>query len=366
MQKLLWKDSVSSERGSGNRGSYSIEGAFSITIFTICLLAALSALTVIRIELEVQDAINQTALELSQYAYGLGKVVPIFGEENEEAEVAGTLQNIFMEKAREKMASGIGAPFAKELTKKHFSRTEWEAWLIKQGVAEGYASFDFSGTDILGDGKTIVISVSYEIEIKTYGLIKIKIPIHQKAVTYALLPENADWLEWLRRKEAEETEKDSIWKKSNFLRGQYFIRQLKAEHPNTAVKSGYGIDLYDQKNGCYTEAFSLNLFSATYADCNGEKTEAGSYFVREEALQKQITGYAARLEEDIKKGKQTLPMESGEEQKKVAAQKKVLLLILPEEGKENQSMQDALLKIQKQLAGKGIFLELQYREEALL
>ncbi len=359
MRKLLIRDWRASDCGS-----YSVEGAFSITIFTICILAAFSILSILRVELEVQDAINQTAIELSQYTYALGKVVPLSDTENDATDLGGTLQSIFMDQARETVAEGIGAPLAKSLAKKHFSRTEWEPWLQEQGIEGGYAAFDFSGTSILGDGKTISITVTYPLQVQTYGLFSKQLTICQTAETLALLPENASLLEALRNQQTEETE-ESIWKSSNFIRGRYFISQLKSENAGQAVASGVGIDFYDAGNGVYQEAYSMNLFSSTYSSCNGDATEVSSYSLNREAVEKQIQQYANRLEKDIRSLNGTILMESGQEQKVVPAKRNILILILPEECKKNETMQTGLQQIKGNLQKQGIEVEYRYEQEAL-
>lgn len=359
MQKLLIRDWHASETGS-----YSVEGALSITIFTVCLLAAFSILSIIRVELEVQDAINQTAIELSQYTYAVGKVVPLSDTENDATDLGGTLQSIFMDQARETVAEGLGAPLAKSLAKKHFSRTEWEPWLQEQGIAGGYAALDFSGTSILGDGKTISITVTYPLQVQTYGLFSKQLTICQTAETLALLPENASLLEALRNQQGEETE-ESIWKSSNFIRGRYFISKLKAENTGQAVASGVGIDFYDAGNGIYREAYSMNLFSSTYSTCNGDVTELSAYTLNQEATEKQIQQYANRLEKDIQSLNGTILMESGKEEVVVPAKRKILILILPEECQKNETMQSGLQQIKANLQKQGTEVEYRYEQEAL-
>ena len=58
---------------SSDRGSYSVEGALSLTVFTACLMALISILTIIKTEAEVGDALRETAMELSQYSYVWGR-----------------------------------------------------------------------------------------------------------------------------------------------------------------------------------------------------------------------------------------------------------------------------------------------------
>lgn len=54
------------------RGSYCIEGALTIFIFTACMMALLSLLLIVKVEGEVQDALNAAAIRLSSISYEIG------------------------------------------------------------------------------------------------------------------------------------------------------------------------------------------------------------------------------------------------------------------------------------------------------
>ena len=45
-------------------GLYTVEGAFTIVIFTVLIMMLLSMMTVVQTEMEVQNALDQVAMEL--------------------------------------------------------------------------------------------------------------------------------------------------------------------------------------------------------------------------------------------------------------------------------------------------------------
>ena len=66
---------------SRNKGMYTVEGAFTIVIFTVLIMMLLSIITIMETEVEIQSAINQTAMQLSQYSYAVGNEIDV--ENNE-------------------------------------------------------------------------------------------------------------------------------------------------------------------------------------------------------------------------------------------------------------------------------------------
>ena len=51
------------------KGSYSVEAAFTLTIFIISIISLMSIFNLMKVEGEVRAAINKTAFEISQYSY---------------------------------------------------------------------------------------------------------------------------------------------------------------------------------------------------------------------------------------------------------------------------------------------------------
>lgn len=359
MQQRLWPV------GKRDEGSYSLEGAITITVFTICMMAIISIILILRVELEVQGALNQTAMEFAKNSYAIGKVVNFSSEDKNPTEhLSEDLLSIFCSNVRSVMGQKVGAALAENEFPKHFSRKNAEPWLVSQGIENGFSDFDFSQSRVLSDGKTISLVVSYPVTIQAYGLFHRTLQMTSRASVLALLPENASLLEALLSEEDSET--SSIWKESNFTRGKYFLSSLKKENLAKAVAAGQGIDLYDATAGIYVEGFSLNIFSASYADCHGNPMEAGSYVIKEEALKEQVFSYGNKMKKDISSLGATVKMESGVEHQKVEPKTKKLVLFFPMEAKEIPDFEESLQKMASEMKSGGVLLEIRYEKEALV
>ena len=75
MKSMIQRAFASSE------GLYTVEGAFTIVIFTVLIMMLLSMMTVVQTEMEVQNALDQVAMELSEYSYLVGDEVEVSSEE---------------------------------------------------------------------------------------------------------------------------------------------------------------------------------------------------------------------------------------------------------------------------------------------
>lgn len=317
------------------QGSYSIEGALAISIFSICMLALLSLITIVKVEGEVQDAIKETALELSEQAYVLEK------------------QAVLPEKIP-------GALTAKLLSEKNFHRSGMNQWLQRQGIPGGMAGIDYAGSEILSDGVTIRIRAQYLLLIKTAGLFHKTILVRQDAVTDALLSEAA------RERLLKSAAAASIWQKPAFQRGRFFVDELKRGGGGQAVISGQGVDLYDARRGRLIEEFSMNLFEPYYSIRTGERKAPSSYTPIYEAMEREILSYGKDFTKDVRKLRGRLKMPGGTNSR-VRGRQKQMILTVPVEVKENAAMQKMLRQVAGELQKKyGISLDVQYREEALL
>lgn len=351
-----------SERTSG---SYTVEGALALTVFTACLMALLSILTVIKTEAEIGDALHETAMELSQYSYVYGRTEYLKEEAEEKLpalkKLLGSDDKGFSDLAL------TGPAVAKFLTRENFPRDNVDEWLKKQGVVNGFEGLDFMDTQVLMDGKTIRIVVNYDLKVETFGLFEKTLHQRAAAVTYGLLPTDAA-LKAGRQRPAEST----IWQESNFVRGRYFAEEIRsAAEYGVPVKPGKGVDLYHAGNGTYAEVESINLFLPTYATSqSGESSadaEATSYSPKSEAVEKAVFGYAKGLSKDISKLGGEVTLADGSTVKAVSPKQKVLILIVPEEVKQNKKMKTLLSVLAEEVQDRdGVTLELRYEQKALV
>ena len=352
-----------------NRGSYSIEAALTLTVFTICVMAVISVISIIKVEGEVQDALNQTALELSQYSYTLGTAVELndTGSDEESSSIVEAVLAVARDSARDHAASKTAASLAETLVQKHFSRSNVNEWLEQQGVQNGYAGMDFSSSSLLADRKTISIAVQYRLKVNAYGLFDKTLTISQKAETFALLPENASDLFASGSSTSDaDSGTSSIWKETNFVRGKYFLEQIRSANSGQEVATGAGIDLYDASTGHYVEAVSMNLFGSSYASNVGDTSLAGDYVPKTEAVMEQLTDYAKKMNQDLSKLDGELEMADGSTVKAVEPREKTLVVVVPVEAKENSAMLAMLEQAKREIQSDyGLTLKVLYSEEAL-
>lgn len=346
------------------RGSYSIEGALSLTVFTACLMALLSILTIIKTEAEIGDALQETAMELSQYSYVWGRTEYL--KDEAEDKIPALKKLLAGEDGLSDLAL-TGPAVAKLLTRENFARDNVDDWLKKQGIEKGYEGLDFMDTQVLMDGKTIVVAVRYDLKVQTFGFFD-KV-LHQRiaAVTYGLLPTDSA-LKEARKKPVE----SSIWQQSNFVRGKYFANEIRESKGYGApVKPGQGIDLYDAASGTYVEVNSINLFLPTYSsqktDDESDSADAASYAPRSEAVEKAMFGYAKGFRKDISGLGQEVVLADESTVKAVAAKRRILILIVPEEIQQNREMgkvlSDSAAAVQEKY---GVSVEFRYEQKALI
>lgn len=351
-------------------GSYTIEGALTLTIFTACMMALLSILTILKAEGEVQDALNRTAMQLSQYAYAAETVreSELAGEAYDalSREFAGVTEHVpedLLSILRDEADAMAGAALAKTMTLRNFSRDNPAEWLPKLGVVNGTKGLDFRSTELLQEGKRLKIGVTYALRVNTYGLFEKVLTIHEEANTVALLPE--DYEDFRSGNNASEGNA-SIWQETNFVRGKYFMQKIKDNNPAQDVKSGQGIDLYNFETAHYVEGVSLNVFKPMYSECSGEKNAAMSYTPISDSIEKEILGYGKKFENDLRKLGPDITMTDGRTLAAKRAQTKTLIIIVPEETKDNPDLVAALQSAAHSLEARyGTAAEFRYAEPAL-
>ncbi len=356
-----------------SKGSYSIEGALALTIFTICLMALLSLLNVIKTEAEIHDAVHETAMELSQYSYVLGRTEYL--KDAAEDHIPGLKKLMASAEGDYSDLALTGPGAAKLLTKQNFARDNVDEWLTGQGVVGGYEGLDFLDTQVLLDGKTIIVAVRYDVKIETYGLFDKVLHQRTAAATYGLMPTDSA-LKGMRARPQE----TSVWQETNFVRGRYFAEKVRsAAQYGKAVKPGQGVDLFDAGTGTYTEVESLNVFLPTYStlQTSGPAGDTGrgsasfadptSYAPNADRIEKALFGYAKGLNGDISKLGKEVVLADETTVSTVPAQKKILILIVPEETAQNEAIRSTLKQAAAGAQKKyGVTVEFRYEQKALL
>lgn len=347
---LSFSGYASSGMKKTDSGMYTVEGAFTIVIFTVLIMMLLSIITIIETEAEIQSAIDQTAMQLSQYSYAVGDKVNV---DNDETTL---LKSILQDAKRELVGFATGSALCEPLAK---SRIDEKYLYLVDGGASG---LNFSASNVLGDGRTINVTVIYRINVNTFGLFDKQLTVCQKARTAAWLPYYADELAAVP---SDSAGRSSIWHETNFARGKYFVAEQKEKNPAIGVSPGQGIDFYDKETGRVTEVFSMNIFNSYYSFNSGDPAVAGDYAPNEEMLSKQLNEYVRDYKKDIRQCGRTITMDSGAEER-FTVNEKEMILILPNEAEGLENFDSFFRDFRTSTLEKdGINLKIIYREDAL-
>lgn len=336
-----------------NDGSYTVEGAFTIVIFTALFMMLLSLITLVRLETVIQSALNETAMEVSQYSYGVLKAKS--RQDGQSSDLKAHLFEILESENRLFTGSYAGTAICRELFLKNIDVNDVDAWLKHQGVAGGTKGLSFESSSVLGSGSNISAVVTYTVNVNTYGLFDKKLYVRQCANTRAWLPTGISDL--LRGRQADA---NSVWSKDPLIRGRYFVAKIKEENKERAVLSGQGVDLYSKSERKATEVFSLNPFCASYS------SPSLSEF-NEENINKQLISYAEKLDSDLARAQRLFEMEDGSMSNYGVLDTKEILLIVPNEAEDMPNFSSVMKGVSQTLRSEyNITLTVQYREEAFL
>ena len=342
MKSMIQRAFASSE------GLYTVEGAFTIVIFTVLIMMLLSMMTVVQTEMEVQNALDQVAMELSEYSYLVGDEVEVSSEETT------TLKTILQDVKRELLSNTLGAKACDIMIKDLLDDRK-----LRQ-VVDGIEGIDLEGTSILGDGRTIKLEAKYRIQVDIFGFVDKELQINQKSQTMAWLPYYSETLSSVPM-----GNKDSIWNDTNFARGQFFALEQKALYKENGVKPGQGIDLYFDDVGKVVEIYSLNIFNDTYSKASKNPNDPNSYKLNDEEVLDQLDEYIRALKKDIKSCDGKIIMESGAEEK-LTVNYKELILVVPKEVQESKTLNSDLKSLCKAASEKDkVEIKIVYSEEAL-
>lgn len=367
-------------------GSLTVEASLALTFFIIGYLVIISLVYTVRAEKTVQQGINRTASEIARYCYAaerlsLTQYIEQAGITAGEAiDSIGGFANLSAES--EKSGDSSGSSLA-ELA----DRLSGEAYLsgiagepVIRAVFAGCASgggesadeklkrlagitsgdIDFRYSSLLKDGKTVEIVAVYRVKLKTFGLFGkkgITLTMKNTAVTSA----------WVTEQHGPGDNISTKWSLTSFERGRAWVSEIKAENSMTAVKSGKGIDLCIK--GCYSMISSVNLFTKTYTDCSVPgSTSPDDYTVKEEELEKILSGYAAKLLECIDKhGMHLVNEKTGAgipDWREISTGE--LIIVVPAEASESARIKLALENTAARvLENTGVEVKFEYREKAL-
>ncbi len=411
-------------RRNGERGSYTVEAALALSIFIIAFVALINVVTVITCESRVQYALDMAAKETARCCYAVDRLLGVGGDRGT---LAGDLINAassFSELVYTSGTSGGGTDLAAEIGQKAGSAAETyrsvsavagqitealeqsngsisdavallagdlmkdglrrtagrlagnvaariavpkyiaedpDSWLENCGVVGGLGGLDFGLSSVLFDGKTVRIAAVYRIRLAGLGVFNSVYRVCQCAETHA----------WLASEDPVEAgPENTVWSKTAFERGRFFVREFKDRDRYHAVKEGTGIDLYDPTDGVVTAVHSLNVFSNCYSVytpvASTEGKGADSYKLTYGRLKSEIKGWARDLASAVSKRKGgLLEMESGVRYKLIRPEELRVLMVLPAEA-DRENYELLLSRIAEQILQEtGVVVEYEYEYNAL-
>ncbi len=376
-------------------GSITIEASLALPFFICGYLMIISLISIVRIESTVQYAVNQSAKELSQYCYvadrlastsvidgsdsSLNEIIKGVtdfsgmmqdeGEDDDDLEAGSVIKSLTMMVSNTAANEMIGSKITDSLCRRLVSgyitenRSEADKYLMKLGGIM-MDDIDFRYSDILKDGESVNITAIYNVRLNTFGL------LGDKGFTFTLKnsAHTAAWTGATIRERAQKQE-ESRWQLSNFERGRSWIATIKEENKDTAVASGIGIDLFDSSTNTFTQVYSVNIFAHSYSSYEKTSDTSGAmcYTLKDDYCLKIIEEYAQELNENTEGLEKSITMDSGTEyhlsDKK---RKRNLLIIVPEEAQENDSIKKSLEKTAYSVGkNTGVEVKYIYREKAL-
>lgn len=258
----------------------------------------------------------------------------------------------------EVMSRVLAQPICRILIPKYITTDRDPNTFLKSlGVVEGIDGINFGMSSILRDQRTVTIVAVYRLKI-TLGPISKQIVVKQTASTAA-------WVKGTSLKEA--AKKASKWELPDTQRGKEFVSELSEKGDYIAINNGKGIDLYDSKTNTFISIHSINVFASTYSQLTGDESDPNGYDLNYSSVKSKIKSYSTDLMNDMDKvgdsmqsGSNTIPVPQDKDKNGT------VIIIIPEEAKNNPDMQTALAQIAQEIAEEtGITVSFEYQDNAL-
>lgn len=295
-----------------SRGSITVEASISMVIFTFAIVSMLSIINICRLQSHIGNALNRTALEISQYSYfyyasglysaessvkgsvpGDGlypeKVLDTkdlvryaasllsFGSNDNalSGSLSGSAQKLLGAGISQGMEAVESALIAAPITKLMFqdnlgcSGEEADTFLRSMGIPDGLNGLDFSLSSFFPAEAPcdICLAVCYRVRIPFFG--GVSVTVLQRSETGAWL--GGDESKYNLFDAANNGGKSgnisgtSIWKMTAFERGLRFKEIFSNSHPSSSDVEGMrGVICYDAAARTYYNCVSINTFSESY------------------------------------------------------------------------------------------------------
>lgn len=312
-----------------NDGSVTIEASFVFVIFITAYLTINSIAMSIITESITRKAVFETGMDLATYTQiadriGLADIVETNTIDEED------YKNIIMDELKSGSSGQQALSKIIDLLKKDI-KEESKNNLFKQilesiflakinkinGASKledlGIQNFHIENLSILENNSQIEFSIKYKYKLDKFGIFSFQNDIEQKFLvdTWSSLISSSN--------------DESIWNRTNFERGRYFLEKVRSENV-VALKTGRGFDIYDTNTNTLIQVYSLNIFDQSYSNLMD-----GKYNI-DEGFNDQLKVYYKKLEDNIKKYGDKVITSNGNEIE-IANPEKKLYIILPEETK---------------------------------
>lgn len=324
------------------------------------------------VESNIKKALNETCLELANYGQVLDNTRALeyvsksdssnlLKELSEKGEKLLKEEDFSIDKTIKEIKEALidaGDKKAKEIAynkllramlKKNLPRKDY---LEKVYIKNGARGLDFSKSRMFDKGDIDLI-LEYEFSIELVKGIRISRKVGQEAFVTSKL-EFAEKVNNNSNSDQENKE-DSIWQETNFKRGKYLASYVRSLRLGQVLKSGQGLDIYNQKENTLYQFHSVNIFSKSYSHESG-----GSYQLKEAELEKLFMNFANKMSSNIAKLGGRALSDQGQDISFMASPNRVILLVLPNEAKD---FEERLLDIAAKV--KGYSFKLIYKENAL-
>ncbi|MBP1565734.1 MAG: pilus assembly protein [Oscillospiraceae bacterium] len=382
------------------KGSVTVEASLALPIFLLGFVLILSLVRIIRVESMIQHSVNRMAIELSEYCYAADKlsltdaivksnmtvgeaVENIAGmtglmsdetsEDSEGMAVITELTDFLLGDTADMAISGpIVEGICHMLMPKYIAENKTKAdKYLEELSGITISDIDFRYSTLLKDGKSVKLTAIYNLKLNTFGFFEddMKFTMQNNASTAA-------WLGNMTKKETEEEESEAEeeeeneptkWKLLNFERGKAWVAQIKSENADKATAAGKGIHLYDEKEGVFTTIRTVNVFSQTYSSYDSSLSGAAAFKLNEKEFRGVLRGYAKEVLKDTSNVGGDIKMEDGTVKTILTKNRKsALIVVIPEEAKENEELYNSILEIGKSISDEHkVKIDFVFSEKAL-
>lgn len=263
-----------------------------------------------------------------------------FAGDNPVAAIKTLVSGMGRQTAKSASSRVVAIAMCKALVPKYITQHTGDAdsMLKKLGVEGGLEDLNFGMSTVLLDGRTINVVCVYRVKVMwLFGTGSRYMTVKQTASTAA-------WIKNVSIADAATEKPDgSLWNQDNY--GHAFVAKTKKDNSN-AVKSGVGIDLYDESTNTFTEIRSMNVFNKTYANCEGDTGDVNHYILVESKIKSTVKSYANKVNTNTEKIGEQIEMNDGTRKNAaVSDRKKELILYVPEEAKEKTENKAVLDKV---------------------